>query len=91
MCTGHASRFGVDGRLGLAAYRTLLAMDPGALIAILLPVIILQLVLLVAALYDLTRPGRRVRGDSKLVWALIVIFVSTIGPILYFLVGREPE
>ena len=66
-------------------------MDPGALIAILLPVIILQLVLLVAALYDLTRPGRRVRGDSKVVWALIVIFVSTIGPILYFRVGREPE
>jgi hypothetical protein len=32
-----------------------------------------------------------VRGDSKVVWALIVIFVSTIGPILYFLVGREPE
>jgi hypothetical protein len=61
------------------------------IVAILLPLIILQLVLLIAALYDLTRPGRRVRGDSKAMWALIVIFVSTIGPILYFLVGREPE
>ena len=66
-------------------------MDAGAVFAILLPVIVLQLILLVAALYDLTRPGRRVRGDSKVMWALIVIFVSTIGPILYFLVGREPE
>jgi hypothetical protein len=66
-------------------------MDAGAVFAILLPLIILQLILLVAALYDLTRPGRRVRGDSKVMWALIVIFVSTIGPILYFLVGREPE
>jgi hypothetical protein len=66
-------------------------MDPAAIVAILLPLIILQLILLIAALYDLTRPGRRVRGDSKVVWALIVIFVSTIGPILYFLVGREPE
>ena len=66
-------------------------MDAGALFAILLPLIILQLILLVAALYDLTRPNRRVKGDSKVVWALIVIFVSTIGPILYFLVGREPE
>jgi hypothetical protein len=66
-------------------------MDAGTVFAILLPLIILQLILLVAALYDLTRPGRRVRGDSKVVWALIVIFVSTIGPILYFLVGREPE
>lgn len=66
-------------------------MDAGALFAILLPLLILQLILLVAALYDLTRPNRRVKGDSKVVWALIVIFVSTIGPILYFLVGREPE
>jgi hypothetical protein len=66
-------------------------MDAGALFAVLLPLIVLQLILLVAALYDLTRPNRRVKGDSKVVWALIVIFVSTIGPILYFLVGREPE
>ena len=48
-------------------------------------------VLLVAALYDLTRPNRRVQGDNKVVWALIIIFVATIGPILYFLAGREPE
>ena len=66
-------------------------MDTGTLVAVLLPLIILQVVLLVAALYDLTRPNRRVRGDSKVVWALIVIFVATIGPILYFLAGREPE
>jgi hypothetical protein len=66
-------------------------MDTGTLIAVLAPLIMLQLVLLVAALYDLTRPNRRVRGDSKVVWALIIIFVSGIGPILYFLAGREPE
>ena len=66
-------------------------MDTGTLIAVLAPLIILQLVLMVVALYDLTRPNRRVRGDSKVVWALIVIFASTIGPILYFLAGREPE
>jgi phospholipase D-like protein len=66
-------------------------MDTGTLVAVLLPLIILQVVLLVAALYDLTRPNRRVRGDSKVVWALIIIFVATIGPILYFLAGREPE
>lgn len=65
-------------------------MDP-AIVAILVPIVILEIVLLVAALYDLTRPGRRVRGDSKLMWGLIVIFISAIGPILYFLVGREPE
>jgi hypothetical protein len=48
-----------------------------------------QLVLLVAALVDLTRPNRRVRDDNKIVWVLIVIFVPLIGPILYFVVGRD--
>ena len=66
-------------------------METGVLIAVLLPLIIVEVVLLVAALYDLTRPHRRVKGDSKVVWALIIIFVATIGPILYFLAGREPE
>ena len=66
-------------------------MDTGLLIAVLLPLIIVEVVLLVAALYDLTRPNRRVKGDNKVVWALIIIFVATIGPILYFLAGREPE
>jgi hypothetical protein len=61
----------------------------GGLLAILIPILVIQLGLLVFALYDLTRPTRRVKGDSKVVWALIIIFVNIIGPILYFLVGRE--
>ncbi len=57
--------------------------------AILIPIVLIQLGLLVWALYDLTRPARKVKGDSKVVWALIIIFINIIGPILYFLVGRE--
>jgi hypothetical protein len=56
---------------------------------LLLPLIVLQLVVLVAALVDLTHNDRRVRGGNKLVWALIIIFVSLFGPLLYFLIGRE--
>jgi hypothetical protein len=59
------------------------------LLPLLIPIVVIQLGLLVWALYDLTRPGRRVKGDSKVVWALIIIFINLIGPILYFLVGRE--
>ena len=59
------------------------------ILLLLIPVIVIQFGLLIWALYDLTRPGRRVKGDSKVVWALIIIFVGSIGPILYFLVGRE--
>jgi hypothetical protein len=63
--------------------------DVGTLLAILIPILVIQLGLLVWALDDLTRPTRRVKGDSKVVWALIIIFISYFGPILYFLVGRE--
>jgi hypothetical protein len=55
----------------------------------LIPLIVLQLVLMLVGLYDLTRPERRVKGDSKVVWALIIIFVNLLGPLFYFLFGRE--
>ena len=55
----------------------------------LIPLIVLQLILIGAALYDLTRPERRVRGGSKLVWGLVIVFGQLLGPLLYFLVGRE--
>ena len=63
--------------------------DISSLLVLLIPLLVIQVVLVIVSLYDLTRPERRVRGDSKVVWALIIIFVSTIGPILYLLVGRE--
>ena len=66
-----------------------MSSDFSGLVALLVPVLVIQLGLLVWALYDLTRPDRRVKGDSKVVWALIIIFINVIGPILYFLVGRE--
>jgi uncharacterized membrane protein YhaH (DUF805 family) len=52
-----------------------------------IPVIVIQLALLVFALADLVR-RERTRGP-KVVWALIIVFVNIIGPILYFLLGRE--
>ncbi len=59
------------------------------IVALLLPIILIQLALMVMALVDLERSERRVRGGSKLVWALIIVFVNVIGPILYFTAGRE--
>jgi hypothetical protein len=40
-------------------------------------------------LYDLTRPGRHVKGDSKVLWAIVIVFINIVGPILYFFIGRE--
>jgi hypothetical protein len=59
------------------------------IIALLAPIIVIQLGLMIAALYDLERDERRVRGGSKLVWVFIIVFVNVIGPIIYFIAGRE--
>ncbi|HEX6128009.1 MAG TPA: PLD nuclease N-terminal domain-containing protein [Candidatus Limnocylindria bacterium] len=55
----------------------------------LIPLIVLQLVLVAVGLYDLTRPERQVKGGSKWVWALVIVFVNLLGPLIYFLFGRE--
>ena len=61
----------------------------GSVLLLILPLAALQLGLLAFAVRDLLREDRHVRGDSKPMWALIIVFVNVIGPILYLLVGRE--
>jgi hypothetical protein len=58
-------------------------------IALLLPLVVIQLGLIIAALYDLEKEERRVRGGSKLVWVLVIVFINVIGPIVYFTAGRQ--
>ena len=66
-------------------------MTDTQIVLLLLPVLVIQLTLIVLALRDLLKPERRVRGGSKLVWGVIIVLVNLIGPILYFLAGREEE
>ncbi len=60
-------------------------------IALLIPVLLIELVLICWGLYDLTRPDRRVRGDSRLLWGLAIVFMNVVGPILYFTIGRKED
>ena len=60
-----------------------------SLLFILLPLVVIELGLVVFSLVDLFKPERRVIGDNKLVWALIIVLVGTIGPIVYLLAGRK--
>jgi hypothetical protein len=57
------------------------------LLPFLIPVLIIQLGLMVAALLDLAR-REQTRGP-KWMWVVIIVFVNLIGPIIYFLLGRE--
>jgi Phospholipase_D-nuclease N-terminal len=58
-------------------------------VLILLPLVLIELGLVVFSLVDLFRPERRVVGNNKLVWALIIVLIGTIGPIVYLLAGRK--
>lgn len=53
----------------------------------LIPVIVLQLIIVAAALIDLAQ-RERTRGP-KWVWVLVILFVNLLGPIIYFMFGRE--
>lgn len=57
------------------------------LLPLLAPLLVLQLILIVAALLDLSKRGQT-RGP-KWIWVLVIVFVNFIGPLLYFLVGRD--
>ena len=56
----------------------------------LIPVFILSLSLMIIALVDLVK-REKVRGNSKVVWVLIIIFINLIGPIVYLVAGRSEE
>ena len=58
-----------------------------SLLPLLIPLILLQLILIIVAVRDLAR-RERTRGP-KWVWAVIILFVNLIGPIVYLAIGRE--
>jgi Phospholipase_D-nuclease N-terminal len=65
-----------------------LNLDPRLLFA-LVPLVLLDLGMVVYSIVDLYQPDRRVRGGNKLLWLLVILLVSTLGWLVYLLVGRE--
>jgi hypothetical protein len=63
--------------------------DFAKIIPLLIPILLVQLALLIAAIIDLVRQPK-VRGP-KWAWALVILFVNIFGPIIYFLFGRKEE
>ena len=52
-----------------------------------IPLVIIQLILMVVALVDLSR-RERTRGP-KLLWVFVIVLGELIGPLIYLSVGRE--
>jgi hypothetical protein len=54
---------------------------------LLIPLIAIQLALMIVALVDIVK-REKTRGP-KWLWVIIVVLGEMVGPILYFVVGRE--
>lgn len=63
-------------------------MDSILLFALLLPLALIEVGLMVWAVVDLVK-REHVRGGNKLIWAIVVVFISIIGPLLYLVWGRD--
>lgn len=48
---------------------------------------VLGLILPIVALIDIIKS--QFNGNDKLIWVLVVLFLSFIGAILYFIIGRK--
>lgn len=57
---------------------------------VLAPIIILEFVLMILALHSIIKHDRFKVG-SKAIWIPVVIFLQIIGPILYFVIGKEDD
>ena len=56
-------------------------------IPLLIPIVLLELGLMVAALIDIVK--REKTKGPKWVWIVVVVAVNIIGPIVYFIFGRD--
>ena len=55
---------------------------------VLLPLIVVEVLLAVIALIHVLR-HQRYKIGNRVVWVLVVLFIQFIGPIAYFVFGRE--
>jgi hypothetical protein len=59
------------------------------LLPLLLPILLIDLGLKIYAIIDLIQEDRRVKGNNKIIWILVIAFVNIFGWVIYFLAGRE--
>jgi len=51
------------------------------------PILVIQGILLIVALFDLIKIEKT--NGPKWMWAIVILLVNIIGPILYFVFGRR--
>lgn len=58
--------------------------------AYLVPILIIQITFQIIAIFDLLkRSNEEIRGGSRVLWIIIIVFFEILGPIIYFIFGRK--
>ena len=57
---------------------------------ILIPIVVLEIGLMIYALSHILKHNK-FRFGNKVMWIVIVVFIQTIGPILYLMIGKDNE
>ncbi|HHY34889.1 MAG TPA: PLDc_N domain-containing protein [Firmicutes bacterium] len=65
-------------------------MPLGEMLSKFWPLMVLQVLLMVAALFDIKK-RKTFRHLSRGAWIIIVILIQTLGPVAYFTLGRGEE
>lgn len=68
-------------------FNDLMNIDIFAFLPVILPFMAAAFLLVFIAWIDLYR--HRKTRDNLLIWTAVILFVSTIGPILYLVIGRK--
>lgn len=64
-------------------------LEIGKLILLLLPILLLNYGMVIYCIIDMFKDERKVKGNNKIIWLLVVGFVNMFGWIIYLLIGRE--
>lgn len=62
-------------------------MDQSTIVLLLLPILLIQIGLMIFTLFDLIKNPNP--NGPKWMWAVLIVVVNIIGPILYLVIGRR--
>jgi uncharacterized membrane protein YozB (DUF420 family) len=60
-------------------------------LAVILPIVAIQLILIVIALTDLTRREPTAVRGAKFLWVFVIVLGNLLGSIVYFVIGRRND
>lgn len=57
---------------------------------LIMPLIVIQAILMIIGLVDLFKTRKEeIKGGKKIVWAVVIVIIGYIGPIIYLTAGKK--